>query len=58
MLAVIKSCLSPLLPLAKPDECFIKLLLSQHQEKETNCLHIMSLPCGCHMLFINVKHLP
>lgn len=56
MLAVIKSCLSPLLPYAKLDECFIELLF-QHQERETNCLHIMSLPLELHHHIINVKDL-
>lgn len=57
MLAVIKSCLSPLLPYAKPDECFIKLLLCRHQERELNCSHIMSLLPELHMLIIIVKDL-
>ena len=57
MLTIIKSCLSPLLPYAKLDECFIKLWLFQHQERQTNCSHIMSLPPELHMLFINVKDL-
>lgn len=57
MSAVIKSCLSPLLPYAKLDECFIKLLLFQHQKRETNCSHIMSLPPELHMLIINVEDL-
>lgn len=57
MLMLIKSCLSPLPPYAKLDECFIKLLLFQHQERQTNCSHIMSLPPEIHMLVINVKDL-
>lgn len=55
MLAILMSRLSPLPPHAKLDECFIKLLLPQHQERETNCSHIMSLPPERHMLVINMK---
>lgn len=55
MLAIIKSCLSPLLPYAKLDECFIKLLLFQHPERQINCPHVMALPPEVHTLIINVK---
>lgn len=57
MPAIIKYCLSPLTPYAKPDECFIRLRFFQHQERQTNYSHKMSHPLELHTLVIKVNSL-